>query len=159
MKQSPNSRFTDIHFLNLLLVISQCSSLLLIHWHGKGRGVSSGLAGWTVSPKIDMQWEYQKWIYKTIAQVEGYSLLFTTLSQYIDSAVTWKFTLTLCLRKPFKCLKSGRCIKRLCKCNTKIIYSVTNSKKKFYKLSSPCVRGKQENYLLAIYICSTHLYK
>lgn len=38
-KQSPNSKFTDIHFLNLLLVISQCFSLLPIHWYWKGRGI------------------------------------------------------------------------------------------------------------------------
>lgn len=75
-------------------------------------GVPLGLASWIVSPKTDMQQEYQKLIYKTITQVEGSNLLFTTLNHYIDSAVTWKLILAfLCLRKPFKCLKSRRCIK------------------------------------------------
>lgn len=96
-------RFAVGHF-------SQHSSLLPIHWYWKGRGVSSGLPSRIVSPKIDVQRKYQKWICKTTTQVEGYNLLFTTLSQCIDSAVTWKLILTLCLRKPLKCLKSRRCI-------------------------------------------------
>lgn len=54
----------------------------------KGKGDSSGLASRIVSPKIDMQWEYQKQIYKTATQMEGYNLLFTTLSHYIESIVT-----------------------------------------------------------------------
>lgn len=91
---------------------SQCSSLLSIHWYWKGRGISSGLVSRIVSPKIDMQWEYQKWIHKTTTQVEVYNLLFTTLSHYIDSAVTWKLILTLCVRRPLKSLQSRRCIKR-----------------------------------------------
>lgn len=92
---------------------SQHSSLLPIHWYWKGRGVSSGLASRIVSPKIDVQQKYQKWICKTTTQVEGYNLLLTTLSQYIDSAVTWKLILTLCRRKPLKCLKSRRCINEI----------------------------------------------
>lgn len=74
-------------FLNLLLVFFQCSSLLPIHWYWKESGISSCFSKLN-SLTIDMQQEYQNLIYKTFTQVEGYNLLFTTLSHYIDSAVT-----------------------------------------------------------------------
>lgn len=124
-EKRPNARITDTHFLNLLLVRSHSVPVCCLST-GIGREgmFPLGLASWTISPRKDMHQDHHKWIYKTVKQVKGYNLLFVALQHYIGSAVIWNFILTyLSLRKPFKCLKSRRCIKKKpCKCDAEVIY-------------------------------------